>query len=293
MKRILRPILPIDRFGKGDRAVTITVWMAGLVQGFGQAQASASLPFSRAALGLTEGEMSLLLGLTRLGGFIALPLAWYADRHGRRKPFLLSLLLIVVGGAVTGLAFDAWQFGIAQAVLRTGTAAISGLAIVVLAETVSPPVRAYAISFYGAAVSLGSGLALLALPLADDGGEAWRRPYLLIASGLLLMPVLIRRVPETRIYQEATHDRAKWVDLTRGVWKGRFWTIIIVAFFGSAYGTFGTTFSTTRLVDNVGLSTATTVTILLVAGNTMAQMAQGGTSNEDWYLGFNISRKFF
>jgi hypothetical protein len=28
-------------------------------------------------------------------------------------------------------------------------------------------------------------------------------------------------------------------------------------------------------------------------GTTMAQIARGGTSGEDWYLGFNISRKFF
>lgn len=28
-------------------------------------------------------------------------------------------------------------------------------------------------------------------------------------------------------------------------------------------------------------------------GTTMGQIARGGTSNDDWYLGFNISRKFF
>jgi hypothetical protein len=28
-------------------------------------------------------------------------------------------------------------------------------------------------------------------------------------------------------------------------------------------------------------------------GNTMGQLARGGTAAEDWYLGFNISRKFF
>ena len=28
-------------------------------------------------------------------------------------------------------------------------------------------------------------------------------------------------------------------------------------------------------------------------GTTMAQMARGGFDSEDWYLGFNISRKFF
>jgi len=28
-------------------------------------------------------------------------------------------------------------------------------------------------------------------------------------------------------------------------------------------------------------------------GNTMGQLARGGTASDDWYLGFNISRKFF
>ena len=28
-------------------------------------------------------------------------------------------------------------------------------------------------------------------------------------------------------------------------------------------------------------------------GNTVGQLSRGGTSNEDWYIGFNISRKFF
>ncbi|MCC7125933.1 MAG: hypothetical protein IT178_13865 [Acidobacteria bacterium] len=28
-------------------------------------------------------------------------------------------------------------------------------------------------------------------------------------------------------------------------------------------------------------------------GTTMAQMARGGTSNDDWYIGFNIARKFY
>jgi hypothetical protein len=28
-------------------------------------------------------------------------------------------------------------------------------------------------------------------------------------------------------------------------------------------------------------------------GTTMGQLARGGTSSDDWYLGFNISRKFF
>ncbi len=28
-------------------------------------------------------------------------------------------------------------------------------------------------------------------------------------------------------------------------------------------------------------------------GTTLAQVARGASSNNDWYLGFNLSRKFF
>jgi MFS family permease len=266
LKRLLSPFLPVARFTATDRRITVTLWIAGLLQGFAQSQASATLPFTRVGLGLSEGEISLVLGLARLGGFAALPLAWWADRHGRRRPLLLGVTLIVIGGAAAGLAVDAWHFGAAQAVLRTGTAAISGLALVVLAESVSKPNRAFAISFYGAAVSLGSGLALMALPLADQGPESWRIPHLMIAAGFLLLPLLARRLPETAIYSEETRPGGRWHELTNGPWRTRFWTILLIAFLASTYGTFGTAFSTERLVNQVGLNTGTVVWILLLGG---------------------------
>lgn len=265
MRRLLTPLLPVDRFTRGDRRITVTIWMAGLLQGFAQAQASASLPYTRAGLGLTEGEMSLLLGVARLGGFVALPLAWWADRHGRRRPFLVAVTVIVVGGAAGGLAVDAWHFGLAQAVMRTGTAAVSGLALVILAETVSRPVRAYSISMYGAAVSFGSGLALMTLPIAAGGGEAWRTPFLLVGTGLLLVPLLVRRVPETTIYRDDPDHGGGWSDIAFGRWAKRFWLVAGAAFLASAYGTVGTSFSTTRLVEYVGLSPEATVVVLIGA----------------------------
>lgn len=266
MKRWLEPLMPVSRFTAADRRITITIWIGGLLQGFAQAQGSASLPFTRDGLGLSEGEMSLLLGLARLGGFFALPLAWMADHHGRRRPFLIAASLLVLGGSTAGLASEAWHFGASQAVLRTGTAAISGLAVVILAETVSPTIRAYAIAIFGAAVSLGSGMALLALPLADNGGESWRVPHLLIATGVLLIPALIRRVPETRIYQIDKRHDGKWRELLSGEWAGRFWKVVTIGILTSAFGTFVTAFSTEWLVNRVGLGTGTTVLILLAGG---------------------------
>jgi MFS family permease len=259
-------LLPVDRFTSSDRRIVAVIWAAGLVQGFAQSQASATLPFTRAGLGLTEGEMSLLLGIARLAAFAALPLGWIGDHSGRRKPLLWSVTLVVVGGTLAGLALEAWQFGTAQAILRTGTAGMGGLAIVLLAEQVSPVIRAYAIAFYGAAVSLGSGLALMTLPLADGGGESWRIPHLLIAIGFLILPLLMRAIPESRVFIEDHEPAGHWRDLVGGIWARRFWVVAIIGLFVSAFSAVALAFSTTRMIEHLGLSTGSTVIIALLGG---------------------------
>jgi MFS family permease len=188
LRRALDPLLPVGRFSAYDKRIVFIIWVAGVIQGFGQSQASASLPFTRVGLGLSEGEMSLMLGLARLAAFAALPIGWLGDHRGRRRPFLIAMTVVVIGGAGAGLAVDAWQFGLLHALLRTGTAAASALAVVIIAETVSVSIRSYAISFFGAAVSFGSGLALMSLPLAENGPESWRIPHLLVAVGFSSCP---------------------------------------------------------------------------------------------------------
>lgn len=265
IRRVIDPLLPVEHFTAADRRIVFVIWVAGVVQGFGQSQASASLPFTRIGLGLTEGEMSLLLGLARLAAFAALPLGWLGDHRGRRKPFLWAMTLIIAGGTLSGLVMEAWQFGLFHSVLRTGTAAVSGLAIVLLAENASLRIRAYAISFYGAAVSLGSGLALMALPFADNGGNAWRIPHLLTGAAFLLIPFLVRNVPESKIYIDHPHG-GHWRELVVGVWSRRFWIVGISAFLSSAFGAVGAAFSTERLINQVGMSSGATVVTLLIGG---------------------------
>lgn len=281
-RRALEPFLPVGRFTSFDRRIVLIIWVGGVLQGFAQSQASAGLPFTRAGLGLSEGEMSLLLGIARISAFAALPLGWMGDHKGRRRPYLIGMTLIIAGGTLAGTVVEAWQFGVFHAVLRTGTAAVSALAVVILAESVTPRIRAYSIAFYGAAVSLGSGMALMVLPLADDGGESWRIPHLLTAAGLLLMPFLIRGVPETRIFREGPHD-GHWRELVGGVWARRFWSIILINFLASAYGALGTAFYTERLITDVGVGTGDAALILLFGGTMgAAGFFAGGRLADTW-----------
>jgi MFS family permease len=265
MRRTIDPLLPVDRFSPADRKIVFIIWTAGVVQGFAQSQAAATLPFTRAGLGLSEGEMSLLLGIARLAAFAALPLGWIGDHKGRRRPFLWSVTLVIVGGTLAGLAMESWQFGTAQAILRTGTAGMSGLAIVLLAEQVGPKIRAYAISFYGAAVSFGGGIALMTLPLADGGGDHWRTPHLLIGLALLTLPFLVRNVPESHVFI-AAHEQRHWRELATGAWAKRFWLVATIGFLVSAYSAVALAFSTSRMIEELGLTTGSTVVIALLGG---------------------------
>ncbi|MGH8875693.1 MAG: hypothetical protein ACRDVM_10650, partial [Acidimicrobiia bacterium] len=92
MRRLLRRVMPLQRFTDSDRRVAFMMWAAGIAQGFAQAQATATLPFSRQAMDLTEGEMSQVLAITRLATFGALAFSAVADRTGRRRPFLAAYI---------------------------------------------------------------------------------------------------------------------------------------------------------------------------------------------------------
>ena len=185
-----------------ERAAAFLMWLVGVLAGFAQSHASATVPFSRTALGLSEGQMALVLAVTRIAGFGALAFSAWGDRRGRRLPFLAAFTLLTGASALTALATTPWQFATLQGLVRIGSAAGGTLAVVLLAEAVSPRVRAFALSLFGAGGSFGAGLALMALPLADLGPQGWRIPFALSGLGLLALPLLARRVGESEVYEE-------------------------------------------------------------------------------------------
>lgn len=56
------------------------MWALGICQGYVQATLASVLPFVRRAFELTEGQMSGLIALTRVGTLLALPFGLLADR---------------------------------------------------------------------------------------------------------------------------------------------------------------------------------------------------------------------
>lgn len=267
----LRILFPTDRFNPHDRAVALVMWTVGVVQGFAQAQPSATLPFTRDALGLTEGEMSALLAIARLLSLGAIAIAMVGDRRGRRLPLLGSFALLVVATGATALSTGPWGFATTQGLVRIGTSAISSLGVVWLAEQLTPTVRAYGVSLYGAAGSLGAGAAIIALPLAE---RDWRIPYVLTLAGLALLPWLSKRVRESPLMATAPPVKkgarsavaAAVGAVATEAGAVRFWVAGSAGLLASAFSAVGLAFSTERLVADLGMSTGSAVAVTLIGG---------------------------
>lgn len=267
MKRLFDAFFPIGRIRTADRWTVFLLWVVGVLQGFAQSQAASTVPFTRVGLELTEGEMSLVLAITRFAGVGAIAFSWWGDRRGRRRPFLIAYLVLILASTGTALVTSSVQFTVMQSVVRLATAAVGTLGVVLLAERVEPGVRAFSISLYGAGGSLGAGLGLAVLPLADLGPEAWRIPFGLTAVGLLAVPLLFRRITESPLFRTEDMLGVKPLrDLLRSRYSRLFWISAVAGTLAAAFTAVALSFSTERLVGDVGLSTGRAVLISLVGG---------------------------
>ena len=242
------------------------MWVAAIVQGFAQAQVTNTLPFVRLSLEMTEGQMSSLLAIARLGAFLAFPFTLRGDRYGRRGPFLIAFAILMAANAATALAYQPSVFAGLQALVRMGTTAVGVLATVLIVEQLSPQVRAYGLSIYGAGGSFGAGIALLALPIARLGDESWRLLFAASVLGLLLLPFLARQVRESPIHDEYDLGRTGLLAPLGGGNRRNFVILSISSFLAAAYTTVAISFSFERLVSDVGLPVGTAVWISLIGG---------------------------
>jgi MFS family permease len=225
--------------------------------------------------------MSAVLAVTRLTSFGALAFSWSADRGGRRRPFLWAFTLLCVAAGSTSLAANPLQFTLLQGMVRVATTSVTALAVVLLAENLSAPVRAYGISLYGAAGSLGAGMALMTLPLAEDN---FRLPYALSVVGLPLLLILSRGLGDTKAAQGVERFGQGRLRTVLGTSHRRSFLLAASATtLTSAFFAVGLAFSTERLVGDLGFSTGKAV-LISISGGTLGAVGffVGGRLADLW-----------
>ena len=119
------------------------------------------------------------------------------DRFGRRRLFVVGLGLFVAASAACALAQSVGALIVARAIQGCGAALVMPLAVTQLSVAFPPKQRARALGAFSGV----TGLAVLAGPVvggAIAGGLAWQWIFWLnVPIGLLVVPLVLRRIPES------------------------------------------------------------------------------------------------
>lgn len=231
--------------------------------GLGAGPLSHTVPQTRASFDLTVGDFNVVFLITRAASLLGVGFAVWADRVGRRRPFLIVFLLVPIGNLVTALVPGLTAFVVGQSLTRIGVVGVAALTIVILAEELSRESRGLGLGIYAVAGAMGTGLALILLPLADRSEESWRLLFALAVPGLLLVPLLNRFLNETRAYLVRSHHGSLVGRLRNDGLTGYFVIMAVVALLVSAFASPAFDFVLERL-DSLGWDTGAARFLLIV-----------------------------
>ena len=259
-------------------------------------------PFIQKDLGLTNTELGLLIGLAFATFYtlIAIPIAWLADRYNRVN--ILSIALAVWSGftALTGLANNFVQIGLARMGVGIGEAGGSPPSHSIISDLYPKEERAGALGVYSMGIPLGIMAAYFATAsLMGSSGEDvdWRRIFIflgLTGIGLAVVVKLVLREP-VRGAMELDTDK----EIIQPPFKESLNTLIKIPAwwamcFGIAFGSFvsyaTSAFQTKYLVLlDPAFDFKTLVIVLgIINGTTYAGGAFFGARLADWWGGKDI-----
>ncbi|MDM7955105.1 MFS transporter [Blastomonas sp.] len=166
----------------------------------------------KADLGLSDTEIALLQGLA-FGLFftvMALPIGWLVDRVSRKRVIGAGVTVWCLATAACGLASSFWHLFFARMAVGAGEACLSPSAISMIGDNFPPEKRAFPISVYSTASSVGAGLALMVggtvIGLIDSSPEVtlpfigavapWQATFIIVGLAGLVVVLLLMLVTE-------------------------------------------------------------------------------------------------
>ncbi|MDA8868158.1 MFS transporter [Gammaproteobacteria bacterium] len=202
-------------------------------------------PFIQEDLGLSNTQLGLLIGFAFALFYtvIAIPIAWLADRYNRVN--ILSIALATWSGftALTGMATNFWQIGLARMGVGIGEAGGSPPSHSIISDMYPKEERAGALGVYAMGIPFGIMAAYFATAsLMGSGGDVdWRRIFIFLGlTGIALAGIVRLTLKEpSRGAMELDDDvqiaKPPFIESLRSLLKIPAWWAMC---FGIAFGSF-------------------------------------------------------
>lgn len=161
----------------------------------------------QADLGIAEADLGLLGSAVRAGALFSILITVAADRVGRRRVLLFTVLGYTLCTGATALAPNAESFVALQFLARVFAAAETLLATVVIVEEFNPEHRGWGIGAAGAIQATGAGFASLMFGFVEILPYGWRSLYAVGLMPLALIAYWRRTLPETERFERLQQAR--------------------------------------------------------------------------------------
>ena len=147
--------------------------------------------------GLSKSQQGDFISLVTCGALPAFLLVPLADRIGRRRLLLLSVVCMSLGSILTASSQSATQFVVFQFCTRTFLITSAVLTVVIVTEEFPAELRGWGIGMMSGVSAIGFGLGALLYGFVNHLPLGWRSLYLMGVAPLVLFPWLRRGVRET------------------------------------------------------------------------------------------------
>ena len=194
--------------------ITLSVMLATIMQALDSTIANVALPHMQGTVSATQDEMGWVLTSYIVAAAITIPLTgWLANEFGRRRVFLISIVIFTVASALCGLAETLPQIVLFRLLQGVGGAALVPLSQAVLFDINSPKNFGKAMSIWGVGVTMGPILGpALGGWLTDNYSWRWVF-YINLPIGILAFVGLIYTLPESRNGKSSSFDFFGFVTL--------------------------------------------------------------------------------
>jgi len=251
------------------RTVLMLVGAATLFEGYDRFIASLALPYIGRDLGAGEGTLGTALAVIRAGALISIFLGRLADRWGRRRLLIGSIVAYTIATAATGFSRGMLDFALFQLVATIFLATELSLAQVVIAEEFPPGMRGFGQGVLGAFASFGAGLAAMLFPILQRTQFGWRGMYLIGVLPLFIVAYLQRNLPETQRWTEAAErggGHGRLLDLLRRGFRGRLLILSLISASTSATGATAFSFAAYRATTTFGWNPSQVSSMIIGGG---------------------------